>query len=108
MIKIVYNRKDFSVSVIGHAQSGKKGNDLVCAGVSALVYTLAADVENLCADKKHVRRPKIELAEGEAFIQCEPIHGMNALTTVILDSVCTGFELLAKQYPKNVKYKIEG
>ena len=42
MIVVTACPEECFVQVTGHAGSGPKGQDLVCAGVSALVLTLAA------------------------------------------------------------------
>lgn len=108
MIEIIYDRKALKVTVKGHARSGENGRDLVCSAASILVYTLSANVKQLCADKKRVRRPVIKIAEGDATVACAPVHGMSAVTTLIFDTVCAGFEILAREYPKNVSYVVKG
>lgn len=108
MIKVTYDRDEHTVTVKGHAQSGEAGHDLVCSAASILVYALARNVEKMCEDKKRVRRPVIELAEGNAKISCSPVHGMNVVTTLVFDSVCTGFELLSVSYPDNLEYFVKG
>ena len=44
MTEITYNHQEKKVTIKGHAQSGEYGNDLVCAAVSALTYTLAENI----------------------------------------------------------------
>ena len=107
MIEISYDRKKHLVTVKGHARSGEKGRDLVCAAASMLVYTLASDVEKLCADHGRVRKPVCRINEGNALISCKPVHGFESVVTLIFDSVCRGFELLQTQYPDNVRYTWE-
>ena len=108
MIEILYNRKKHSVLVKGHAGSAEHGHDIVCSAVSALVYTLAANVEKLSDNRQHVRRPVIELNEGYAVVSCAPVHGFTAVTTLVFDTVCEGFSLLAQQYDAFISYKVKG
>lgn len=108
MIDVRYNRKEISLTVKGHAQSGEAGHDLVCAAATILVYTLAANVSGLCDDRAHARRPVIKLSEGDAIVKCSPVHGMKTVATLIFDSVCSGYEILASEYPENVRYTVEG
>lgn len=108
MIEIVYDRKKHRVAVRGHAQSGEKGHDLVCAAVSALTYTLAENVRQMSTVSKSVRRPIIDLNEGKATIACDAVHGMDATVTLIFDAVSIGYGLLAAQYKDNVTLKVEG
>lgn len=107
MIKVTYHRDLNRVQVEGHAQSGEVGHDLVCASASILVYTLASFVENM----KHagqVRHPTIILNEGDALIYCDPPNRFKGSVTLVFDSICGGFELLARDYPDNITYEIRG
>lgn len=108
MIDVIYDRKRLIVKVKGHAQSGEAGHDLVCAAASMLTYTLAANVTELCADRRNVRRPVLDIREGNTTIACAPVHGMQAVTTLIFDSVCMGFDILQQKYPENLSYKVVG
>lgn len=108
MIDVTYERKKHTLTVKGHALSGEEGHDLVCAAASALVYTLAANVQQLCADRRNVRRPVLDIQKGDATISCAPVHGMGAVTTLIFDSVCAGFDVLQQQCPENISYKVVG
>lgn len=104
MITVVYHRSYNRVTVSGHAHSDEKGRDLVCAAVSALAYTLAANVDSLVS-QGNAREPVIELREGWAQIQCNPKHNMKAVATLVFDTVCTGFEVLAMRYPEYVCFQ---
>lgn len=106
MIDVTYDRKRLILKVKGHAHSGEAGHDLVCAAASILVYTLAANVTELCADRRRVRRPVLEIKEGNATIACAPVHGMQAVTTLVFDTVCAGFAVLQQQYPENLTYQV--
>lgn len=106
MINVIYDRSVPSVTVDGHAKSGEFGHDLVCAACSILTHTLAEDVKRLCQDKRRVRRPIVDIREGKATVACSPIHGMQALTALTFDNVVVGYELLAREYPDNITFKI--
>lgn len=78
------------VDISGHAMFAAKGQDIVCAGVSALFCTL-------------------RMADGIGFAEtdgtmsamvCKPAAGE------ILRLFCKGFENIAKQYPTYVRYKV--
>lgn len=107
MIKVVYHRGLNRVEVQGHAQSGEEGHDLVCASASILIYTLASFVENMKVAKQ-VYNPKTDLKEGDALISCDPPNRYKGSVTLVFDSICGGFELLAKDYPDNISYEIRG
>ena len=105
MIQATYYRKYNRLTVTGHAGAAEPGHDLVCASASMLAYTLAANVANM-ADNGQVRQPIIENNEGNTEIRCTPIHKLKNTVTLIFDSVCVGFELLAHDYPEYITYEI--
>lgn len=105
MIKVTYHRDLNRVSVVGHAQSGEVGHDLVCASASILVYTLASFVLNMKKAEKEYN-PKVELKVGDALISCEPPNEYKDAVTLAYDTICVGFELLANSHPDNVSYEI--
>ena len=107
MIEVTYHREYGRVTIEGHANSGDPGHDLVCAGVSALAYTLAANVGNLEA-RGMVRRPTVVLEPGKAEIEAKPKPSHKATAALIFQSVCVGFEVLADSYPEYVSYEILG
>ena len=107
MIQVVYNRMFNRVTVEGHAQSGEPGHDLVCASASTLTYTLAANVKELVKTGQAAEQIT-ELQEGKAEVSCKPHHRLKAIVSIIFDTVCVGFELLAKEYPDYITYEVRG
>lgn len=105
MIKVVYFRNKNRVSITGHAHSGEAGHDLVCAGVSALAYTLAANVGNM-EDQGQAKDVKVKLTTGNSSIRCNAVKGCEDMVRRIFEAVCVGFELLATSYPKNITYTL--
>ena len=105
MIEVVYYRRYNRVTVKGHAKSAEPGHDLVCASASMLAYTLAANVAKM-AEGGQVRMPIMHLQEGDTEISCSPRHNLKATVTLIFDSLCVGFEMLASRYPEYITYKI--
>lgn len=106
MIAVTYERSTRCLRARGHAGQGAPGHDLVCAAVSALVLTLAGNVASL-ATQNALREHKLQLKEGDACIRCVPVPRMRAVTTLIFDSVCSGFELLETLYPENIDFQIK-
>ena len=107
MIKVVYHRDLNRVTMEGHAQSAEKGQDLVCASASTLIYTLATFVENM-KKARQTYNPVVEMKEGDALISCSPPTRVKGAVTLVFDSICAGFELLAHDYPDNISYEIRG
>jgi uncharacterized protein YsxB (DUF464 family) len=107
MIKVTYHRDLNRVTMVGHAQSGEEGHDLVCASASILIYTLASFVENM-KEARQVYNPTAELKEGDALISCDAPNKYKGSITLVFDAICGGFELLARDYPDNISYEIRG
>ena len=107
MIKVTYHRDINRVSIEGHAYSGEKGHDLVCASASILAITLASFVENV-KKAKQVYNPTIKLDEGDTLISCDAPNKYKSSITLVFDSICGGFELLARDYPDNISYEMRG
>ena len=107
MIEVVYQRDKNCVTVKGHAHSGEAGHDLVCASASILIYTLASFVRNT---KKARQSHKliVKLDNGDAEVSCKAKSHYKAPITLVFDSICGGFELLARSYPQNISYEIKG
>ena len=105
MIKVIYHRKYHRVTVDGHAHSGEPGHDLVCAAASALAYTLGGNVTNM-DNACQVREPVASYKRGHAEVSCNPVSKYSSTVTLIFDSVCVGFEMLAANYPEYISYEI--
>lgn len=105
MIQVTYYRNHHRVTVVGHARSADPGHDLVCAGASTLAYTLAAWVRNLDA-RGQVRTALVKLEPGDAELSCVPRTKYSSVVTLIFDTVCAGFELLARDNAAYISYEI--
>lgn len=104
MIDITFDEKNLELSVKGHAEHGKKGEDIVCAAVSILFYTLA---ESLTESKEmFVQNPRIEMEDGNGTISCTPKGMYEANVLLMYWTVLNGFQLLASEYKDNVKLEI--
>ena len=107
MITVLYHRDRTRVSIKGHAYSGEKGHDLVCASTSILAHTLAELAKNM-EKAGHIKYPTIELANGDALIHCNVPSRYKSTVTFAFDAICAGFDLLAQSYPENISYEIRG
>lgn len=105
MVKITWYRPQNRVTVVGHANAAPKGEDLVCAAVSALTYTLAANALEL-KQEGVVKCETVTLKEGHSEVQIYPKRIFKRRAERAISAVCLGFELLARQYPEHVAYTI--
>lgn len=94
MIKV--SHKDNCISVKGHAYYAKPGEDVVCAGVSALLFSLIESLDALTPDKIEY----LILAKGNIEIK----HGnLSESAKLLIDSFFIGVKLIADNHPDNVK-----
>ena len=107
MIHVTYYKQYNRVTVEGHAGSGPKGHDLVCASASALALTLAGNVSYM-QSQDAVYGVITELKEGNAEIQCTPYRRYKESVGQIFRAICVGFELLSTKYPENISYEVRG
>lgn len=101
MITITYTQDKHRVEVQGHAGYDEPGKDIVCASVSALVYTLAANLID-AEDRHMVRELLTDIRTGNTVIQCIPSARSAGEITRIYHTVLRGMELIAKNYPDYV------
>ncbi|MCX5775637.1 MAG: ribosomal-processing cysteine protease Prp [Firmicutes bacterium] len=97
MIKVTYvtnNGKFVSLLVEGHAQFAKKGEDLVCAGVSAIAI---GGLNALTAPDD------FEIEVNEAHVSVKATKAITNHDEIVLQSVLIQLETVADSYPKFVK-----
>lgn len=107
MIDIVYDRMRLRLTADGHSGFAEAGQDIVCAAVTILVYTLAAAVGNMDAAGQ-ARGSSVELGSGHAEIVCAASPRWHACAKMICDQICAGFDILRQMYPDRVRYEVRG
>lgn len=95
------DRETHTLSVNGHAGYADKGSDIVCAGVSAIVYALIGWLENNSEDTTFV---SVDDSNGEAVIACEG----DDKVSVAFYMAAIGIENIANTYPAHVSIDIVG
>ncbi len=80
----------------GHAQAGPHGQDIVCAGVSALVQASIMGIE------RHLGRD-INLTQNAKGLKMSLIGEPDNLTNAIFETMLLGLSEIAKRYPKSVR-----
>ena len=106
MIEIKFNPETFTLDVTGHAEHGKKGEDIVCAAISTLFYSLAESLYKI----KHMMAEDVVFSDedGNGYISCKPKDEYEANVSLIYWTILNGFELIAENYKKNVNLNIVG
>ena len=104
MINIKFNPKTFTLDIDGHAEHGKKGEDIVCSAISTLFYTLG---EALYEQREMMAEGIVFSDEdGNGHLSCKPKAEYEANVSLIFWTILTGFELVAKNYEKNVNLRV--
>ena len=103
MTNIYYDELGFRLRIEGHAGAGAKGEDIVCAGLSALAFTLVKAAEHTEDFRAAVT---VDEQQGLVEVKCRP-RGAWGVTKcgVVMDTIAGGFELMADKYPEHVKFK---
>ena len=97
--------KRISFSAKGHAGAAPKGYDLICASASMLAYTLAGVMRRMNEESSLHEKADMLLEEGNSHIKAKPVEGRYNECMHAFYVIQTGYELLAKSYPKYVKLK---
>ena len=106
MINITFDPKSLELRVEGHAQHGKKGEDIVCAAISTLFYTLLEALhqsEEMIADAV-----EYDDKDGNGYIKCSPRKEYIGNVTRTYWTILVGMELVAENYPNNVTFQVRG
>ena len=99
MIRVQYDARKLRLSVSGHAGAAPKGQDLVCAAATTLVYTAAqmlraAEEEGLAEDVR------FWTDDGKADLMAKAKPGTERELGGRMEAICIGFRMLEKNYPK--------
>lgn len=84
----------------GHAGSGDRGNDIVCAAVSILLYTFADAVEKVAGAEVSVE----DFDEYRMFIKKS---GSQDRLIAVTETILLGLSSLTEQYPEHVRLIIQ-
>lgn len=101
MINVICKKKKDIISYIeikGHSEANKKGHDLICAGVTSIVLGSLKALESV--DEKDVK-----INDGHVIIDIR--NKITKEDNIRLKMMITQLELIANNYPKNVKIKKE-
>lgn len=105
MIRVEYRRKYHTLTVSGHAGAAPFGEDIVCAGVSALVNALGVEVQ--IQDKQGcLLHMDVTITPGHALITALPWPWARGKTTRAFDMTARGLAMMARDWPKHVSFLV--
>lgn len=101
MVKVTYQSRDnkYRLSIDGHAGYKPAGEDIVCAGVSAIAYSLMGYLE---LNKDKTSFLDIRHDNGRVYTCCCGTDTIGAAFQMAI----TGLEMIAASYPQNVSVTI--
>lgn len=85
----------------GHAAYAPRGADVVCAGVSALLFGYLAYLRSTAGGEDKTGG-RVEWAEGDGYL-CIRTHRMNGCDYAAWAVVSAGIRLIADAYPAHVR-----
>lgn len=92
---IVISMTDNIVKIRGHAGYAPRGQDIVCAGVTALTQTLVESLEALTGNEI-----KYDMSPGRVDIE---IENPDEDAQLLMDSFLVGIEMIADEFPECVR-----
>ncbi len=113
MIEITIRKHDqtryLRLTVAGHARYAASGQDIVCASVSILAYTVAQIIKTMARHGDLATEPIVQLSEGNATIVCRCKNDetyAEAAHTFFVAQV--GYSLLEYTYGECVRLTVVG
>lgn len=95
----IFRHKNHSIvgfDVSGHASAAPHGQDIVCAGISALTQAAV-----LGMDQYLKRQLKVDVSNGQ--LAAELVDTPDSYTDAVLETMLIGLTEIAKIYPKSVR-----
>ncbi|MFN7251667.1 MAG: ribosomal-processing cysteine protease Prp [Anaerobacillus sp.] len=93
-----------SFEMRGHADSGPYGQDIVCAGASAVSFGTVNAIDTLCNVQL-----EIDLDNDGGFLRCTVPTGLEELTyekvQLLLEAMVVSLTSIAEQYGKHIKIR---
>lgn len=98
MIRMKWGEEGIALEAIGHAEHGAIGHDIVCAGVSALLYGLSVYLEG---EAKGCPTGRFDRAEsvGRLYLQASGLKTEETALAVTKAGLC----LIAEAFPEAVQ-----
>ena len=92
---IAVSATDGGITLEGHAGYAQAGKDIVCAGVTALVQTLIASLEELTADQI-----EYSISPGKADIR---YRNLSEAGRLLVGSFFVGLKEIEREFPEYIR-----
>lgn len=104
MVKVTWYPQYNQLTIEGHAGAAPAGEDLVCAGASAVWHTLAANAM-AWKDMGYLRDLRMQEIEGYCRLSYVPLARWKNLLAAISGGIVLGLEWMAREYPAHIEYR---
>ena len=105
MTTVFYDPDRLRLTVEGHAGYAPAGEDLVCAAVSVLCWTLISEAE---AEERYHTETVADDKRAYIDVRCSPEGATAYACSYLFDIIVSGFALLAENYPEYISIKTGG
>ena len=92
---VITGHDDYRITIEGHANYAPPGQDIVCASVSTLVQVLIKCIEDMTDDI-------IEYSIQPGMVDIK-FGNLSEKAQLLVSSFFIGAQMIAEQYPNNVK-----
>ncbi|GCF92856.1 hypothetical protein NRIC_07470 [Enterococcus florum] len=94
-----------SIEITGHAGFGEEGEDIICAGISTLAYSVLNSIDSLAGFQ-----PIVEIDEVEGgYLYAEMLEDLPQekvnISQILLESLLVGFKTVKEEYPDYIKIR---
>lgn len=89
-------------ALVGHAGAGSQGQDVVCAGVSALAQTAVLGLE-----RRLGLQPEVDAGDGRLVCRLPQamVPEQAARAQDVLETMCLGLSAIVARYPRQVRLR---
>ena len=98
---ITKTSNDVEIAITGHA-GYNPGNDVVCAGISTLSYTLI-NYLNYLAEAAKIKELHVEADEGNHRIRFEKYTAYDPIVDSAIEMFIMGLKMVSEHYPNNLQ-----
>jgi len=103
MTVILMNWEDMTLVVSGHAGQAEKGQDIVCAGISALTQALVLTLQDAHNRGMVNLEYKIDEENGDLRVHVRPASGFSAEVWAYFRVIMRGLKGIQDAYPDYIK-----
>lgn len=104
-VRFYVNKGKLCMKAEGHAASAPAGEDIVCAGVSALSVALADTLMLMDTHGQMEAPPQIRMDNGNATIKVRPEKKALGAVLIVFTVIQSGMIAIMRGYPEYIRVK---